>query len=100
MERFWAHRAKYLTTSPDGIHWEAPFVRIKNSAGGGDYSGVNRDFRNRRWWYNDRAPVGLPGVGFRSAGLCVSTFIFNHTPYLIPLSSGGLTSPFQSNQAM
>jgi len=74
-----AARAKYLTTSPDGIHWNAPLVRIKNPAGGGDYSGVTRDERNRCWWFNDRAPMGTPGIGryCRLAGLCVSDDLYH-----------------------
>ena len=72
MQRFREPRNKYLVTSPDGIRWNSPLIFVKGCAGGGDYSGVTRDHRNGRWWFNDRAPVGMPGVGFRSAGLCSS----------------------------
>ena len=72
IRRFREPRAKYLVTSPDGIHWDSPLTYVKGCAGGGDYAGVTRDHRNRRWWFNDRAPIGMPGVGFRSAGLCTS----------------------------
>lgn len=76
MDRVWAARAKYLTTSADGFHWNAPLVRIKGCAGGGDYAGVTRDYRNGRYWFNDRAPVGLPGVVHRAAGLCCSSDLY------------------------
>lgn len=76
MRRAWAARAKYLTTSADGIHWEAPLVRIKECAGGGDYAGVTRDERNSQYWFNDRATSGLPGVDPRTAGLCTSRDLY------------------------
>ena len=72
MAKVWASRAKYLTTSPDGIAWDAPLERIKECAGSGDYSGVSRDERNHRYWFADRAPIGFPGKGYRSAAYCVS----------------------------
>jgi hypothetical protein len=76
LEHCWASRAKYLNTSPDGIHWEQVPVRIKDCTGGGDYAAIARDERNRRWWFTDRAPVGLNGVGYRSAGVCVSDDLY------------------------
>jgi hypothetical protein len=74
MAKLSAARAKYMATSPDGIRWDSDLIRIKECAGGGDYAGVTRDERNQRYWFNDRAPVGLPGMGwgYRSAGLCSS----------------------------
>jgi hypothetical protein len=69
-------RSKYLTTSPDGIHWDAPLVRIKDRASG-DYSGVTRDERNSRYWFNERARNGLPGAGCRTAGLSVSQDLYH-----------------------
>lgn len=72
-----AARAKYLNTSPDGIHWEQVPVRIKDCAGGSDYAAVARDERNRRWWFTDRAPVGLAGFGYRSAGVCTSDNLYH-----------------------
>ncbi len=77
MQRCWAARAKYLTTSPDGILWDAPLVRIKECAGGGDYAALARDERNRRYWFTDRAPVGLPGLGYRSAAVCTSSDLYH-----------------------
>jgi len=77
IRRFREPRGKYMMTSPDGIHWNPQLIRIKSCAGGGDYSGVTRDHRNGRWWFNDRANPGLPGVGFRSAGLCSSQDLYN-----------------------
>lgn len=76
MQKVWAARAKYLTSSADGIHWDMPLVRIKECAGGGDYAGVTRDERNRRYWFNDRAPVHLSGFDYRAAGLCVSDDLY------------------------
>jgi len=84
LQRCWAARAKYLTTSPDGIHWEAPLVRIKECAGGGDYAALARDERHRRYWFTDRAPVGLPGVGYRSAGVCISDDLY-HWPETVEM---------------
>lgn len=72
MERFWKPRGKYICVSGDGIHWQPELRFAKKPAGGGDYSGITRDHRHARWWCNDRAPVGLPDIGFRSAGLCTS----------------------------
>jgi len=79
MTRFWAHRAKYLNTSADGLHWNPLPVRIKNCAGGGDYCGVTRDERNGRWWLNDRAPLAPSelGYGVRTAGLCSSDDLYH-----------------------
>lgn len=71
IQRCWASRAKYLTTSPDGIRWDAPLVRIKDCAGG-DYCAVARDERNRRYWFTDRVATGLPGIHYRTAGVCIS----------------------------
>lgn len=76
IKRFWAARAKYLTVSPDGIHWNPKLTRIKECAGGGDYAGVTIDERNNRYWFSDRAPVGLPEVRYRSAGLCSSPDLY------------------------
>ena len=47
MQKVWAARAKYLTASADGIHWDMPLVRIKECAGGGDYAGVTKDTLSR-----------------------------------------------------
>ena len=69
-------RQKYLTTSPDGIHWDAPLVRIKNCSGGGDYCGVTRDERNGVYWFNDRGRRGVNDVSFRSAGLVTSKDLY------------------------
>ena len=70
IDRFLTVRGKFLTTSPDGIHWQNPLQKIKECLG--DYSGVVRDERNSRWWYNERPPV-WPHIPFlRAAGLCVS----------------------------
>jgi hypothetical protein len=77
MQKVWASRAKYMNTSPDGIRWEQVPVRIKDCAGGGDYAAIARDERNQRWWFTDRAPVGLNGVGYRSAGVCVSDDLYH-----------------------
>lgn len=77
MAKVWAARAKYMTTSPDGIRWNPALVRIKECAGGGDYAGVTRDERNQRYWFSDRAPVGLPGMKYRTAGLCTSPDLYN-----------------------
>jgi len=76
-----AVRGKYLTTSPDGIHWDSPLVWIKGCSG--DYSGVTRDERNGRYWFNDRARK-LPGFGFRTAGLCVSDDLY-HWPETVDM---------------
>ncbi|MAE60870.1 MAG: hypothetical protein CMJ49_05865 [Planctomycetaceae bacterium] len=90
MQRFWAASAKYITTSPDGIHWHGPPTRLKEHAGGGDYSGVTRDHRNQRWWYNDRARHGLWGPTYiRTAGLCSSPSLDHwpqHVEQLFPLA--------------
>lgn len=67
-----ASRGRYMTTSPDGIRWDAPLQWVKGSAGGGDYSGITRDERNDCYWYNDRAPAGAGGQWSRTAGLCQS----------------------------
>ena len=85
MKRIWAARAKYLTTSPDGIHWEAPLVRIKECAGGGDYAGVTRDERNKRYWFSDRAPIGLSGIRYRSAAFCTSPDLY-HWPETVEMA--------------
>src|SRR5439155_4124944 len=80
-DKFWAHRAKYLTTSPDGIHWEPTITFIKN-AEGGDYCGVLRDERNQRWLFTDRPTVGL-GVGYcRLAGLSASKDLYHWPEHL------------------
>lgn len=71
-----APRAKYLTTSKDGIHWNAPLVRIKECFAG-DYVGVTKDYRNNEYWFNERTPVGLPGIGYRTAGLCKSKNLYS-----------------------
>ena len=89
LQRFWDASAKYMMTSPDGIHWNGPVKRIKEHAGGGDYSGVTRDHRNSRWWYNDRARQGLWGPTYiRTAGLCCSETLDDwpaHVEQLFPL---------------
>ena len=89
MQRFWDASAKYVVTSPDGIHWPGPVNRLKEHAGGGDYSGVTRDHRNGRWWYNDRARQGLWGPTYiRTAGLCSSETLEDwpeHVEQLFPL---------------
>ena len=89
IERFMACSAKYVMTSPDGIHWHGPVKRLKEHAGGGDYSGVTRDHRNGRWWYNDRARQGLWGPTYiRTAGLCSSATLDDwpeHVEQLFPL---------------
>ena len=89
LQRFWDASAKYVMTSPDGIHWHGPVKRIKEHAGGGDYSGVTRDHRNNRWWYNDRARQGLWGPTYiRTAGLCTSERLDNwpeHVEQVFPL---------------
>jgi len=77
-----AARGKYLTTSPDGINWNAPFTWIKSCSG--DYSGVTRDERNKRYWFNDRARKALPGIGYRTAGLCVSESLY-HWPETVEM---------------
>lgn len=78
-----AARGKYLTTSPDGIHWDAPFTWVKGVVGG-DYCGVTRDERNKRYWFNDRARKALPGIGYRTAGLCVSEDLY-HWPTTVEM---------------
>ena len=75
IEKLRASKAKYLTTSPDGIHWDNPLVRIKNCACGGDYAGVTRDERNGKYWFNDRAHTGVK-LGHRTAGLCSSSDLY------------------------
>lgn len=87
MQQVWAARAKYLVTSPDGICWDGDLVRIKECAGGGDYAGVTRDERNRQYWFNDRAAPGLPGLGYRSAGLCTSP-VLEHWPETVDMVFG------------
>ena len=78
IKRMWDARAKYVTSSPDGIHWTAPLVRIKAASGGGDYCGVTRDDRHGGYWFNDRARAGVPGIpGIRTAGLCQSRNLYN-----------------------
>jgi hypothetical protein len=77
IERCRTSRAKYLNTSPDGIRWDPVPVRIKECTGGGDYAAITRDERNQRYWFTDRAPVGLDGVGYRSAGVCVSDDLYD-----------------------
>lgn len=84
IDQMWAARAKYLTTSPDGIHWDAPLVRIKECAGGGDYAGITRDERNQRYWFSDRAPIGLPGLRYRSAAFCTSPDLY-HWPETVEM---------------
>ena len=70
IDRFATVRGKFITASPDGIHWDGPLRKNKECLG--DYSGVVRDERNVRWWYNERPPV-WPHIPFlRAAGLCVS----------------------------
>jgi len=78
LDKFWSHRAKYLTTSPDGIHWEKTITRIK-SVEGGDYCGVVRDERNGRWLFADRPAVGLGTGYFRLAGSSASKDLY-HLP--------------------
>ena len=85
MRKVWAARAKYLMGSEDGVHWNRPLVWIKGCAAGGDYAGVTRDERNRRYWFNDRAPVGLPNGGCRSAGLCTSGDLY-HWPETVEMA--------------
>ncbi|MBI2193198.1 MAG: hypothetical protein HYU36_14555 [Planctomycetes bacterium] len=73
MKRFWEARAKYLTTSRDGIHWDAPLTRLFHARG--DRMLVMRDHRHQQWWMSDRPP--LLGVPFgqrwvRGAGLSTS----------------------------
>ena len=80
-EKFWAHRAKYLTTSPDGIHFEPTITWIK-AAEGGDYCGVTRDERNGRWWFADRPMVGLGAGYYRLAGLSVSGDLYHWPEHL------------------
>jgi len=81
IDRFWSHRAKYLTTSPDGVHWHPEITRIKN-AEGGDYCGVVRDQRNEQWLFTDRPTVGL-GTGYcRLAGLSASKDLYTWPPHL------------------
>jgi hypothetical protein len=78
IKRMWAARGKYLTSSPDGIHWNGPLVWIKAASGGGDYCGVTRDERNGSYWFNDRARAGVPGIpGIRTAGLCQSKDLYH-----------------------
>jgi hypothetical protein len=76
-------RAKYLTTSPDGIHWDAPLVRIKDRFKG-DYSGVTRDERNGQYWFNERTGWWLPGMDCRTAGLVVSKDLY-HWPKTVTM---------------
>ena len=91
LQRFWDASAKYVISSPDGIHWNGPLKRVKEDAGGGDYSGVTRDHRNQRWWYNDRARQGLWGPTYiRTAGLCTSETLDDwpeHVEQLFPLGA-------------
>jgi len=91
IDRFLSARAKYLMTSPDGIHWKGPLVRIMECSGGGDYCGVTRNERKKTWWLNDRAPIGtchtwkssgLPDIWFRSAGLAESSDLY-HWPSIV-----------------
>lgn len=51
---------QYVDTSPDGIHWTRRPRRVAHGAGG-DYMMVTRDFRNRRWWLNERSAAGRGG---------------------------------------
>ena len=57
----------YLDTSPDGIYWTRKPRRFHDSVS--DYMMVTRDYRNHRWWLNDRLPDakgGLLTIGLRS----------------------------------
>jgi hypothetical protein len=81
IDKYWAHRAKYLTTSPDGIHWDKNITRVKNVEGG-DYCGVVRDERNQQWWFADR-PTGGTGMGYcRLAGLSASKDLYHWPAHL------------------
>jgi hypothetical protein len=44
---------QYIDTSPDGIHWTRRPRRVLPAVG--DYMMVTRDYRNSRWWLNERA---------------------------------------------
>jgi hypothetical protein len=81
MDRAWAHRAKYLIRSADGIRWEPKLTRIKDVEGG-DYCGIVRDDRNGHWWFNDRPTVGLPSGYCRLAGLSVSNDLYHWPEHL------------------
>jgi len=76
MKKFWSNRAKYMLVSPDGIHWERKLIWIKDCSGGGDYCGITRDERNKKWWFNERPLIGIPGIGFRAAGLTQSDNLY------------------------
>ena len=80
MERFWAHRAKYITCSPDGIHWNQPLERFKGCEGG-DRMILMRDHRNRRWMLFDRPLTEpIPGIGYtRFLGLSYSEDLVEFT---------------------
>jgi len=81
LDRFWSHRAKYLTTSPDGIHWDKNITRIKEVEGG-DYCGVVRDERNKQWLFADRPAIAL-GTGYcRLAGLSTSKDLYHWPAHL------------------
>ncbi|MDB6027309.1 MAG: hypothetical protein JWM68_3532 [Verrucomicrobiales bacterium] len=55
-QKLWGH---YMDTSPDGIHWTRKPRRIVSPVVG-DYALVTRDYRNQRWWLNERAKGKTP----------------------------------------
>jgi hypothetical protein len=62
---------QYVDTSPDGIHWARSPRKMLGSVG--DYMMVMRDYRNHRWWLNERAQ----GNGGRNAALRESADLAN-----------------------
>ncbi len=68
---------QYLDTSPDGIHWNRRPHRVLSAVG--DYMMVTRDYRNNRWWLNERAH----GRGGRNAALRTSKDLIQWTDPMV-----------------
>jgi hypothetical protein len=74
MTKYRKARGKYITFSPDGLHWDQLLVRL-NADGQGDRCLVVRDHRDGRWWLNNR-----PATAYEAAGLATSTDLIHWTP--------------------
>ena len=74
MKAYAAARGKYITYSPDGIHWNESLERIKFPDGGGDRFLVIRDHRNAQWWGYSRSE------GHGGAALATSKDLINWSP--------------------
>ncbi len=86
MKAYAAARGKYITYSPDGIHWNAPLERIIFPDGGGDRFLVIRDHRNTQWWGYSRSE------GHGGAALTTSKDLINWSPpEALPALNAGAT---------